>query len=555
MPLFLSFLFFCATANNGFSEVEKKEAPRFVIQKSEEKDVPIAEAERRVSAGAESVRQESLVIATPLHLNPEVSVLIRVPMQAGGVSGSHASNVIFYAPFLGEGFFKESYHNELTFTRGYTEFTCRIKNDPKDGEDRRKRYYYKESGWNDLVFFVQDYITQKYRLEPRRLIVVGESLGACMGAQMGVNESERIDAVAFLGGRIFDPPQKKSRVAWLAINSWGDSNSEPTREFVETVRAQGQNIIYAETPPSAGRFGDKNLHHSPGEEAYALLLEFIRGVVALREPSSGGVAGWLQRFLDSPWRTLRSEKAILSDAGKWSVVDERTGVRFPSEGTKKVWMALPHEAVKSARQGGEVPIIVQPPPEIPIKGVLAFFHDDTGEVPVLLMDYLYYLAKEGFVTVSRRTDPNPYEAAGQIGAFLDWVLAQEAWKSLPLSVVGTGEKGRSVLLALKGKTEPRIRALSAISLSPVPVVEEKNTAMEADDAWKVWAEHPRPILLFYGGDDTDRVGEGVSAEEFRKRFPQHPLVRVEVLKGVGADLGKQCPEAIRQMREFFNCRF
>ena len=178
------------------------------------------------------VKYGEFTLDVGLHRNDTVKVHYAIPLDKFGKPGPNAHNIVFYAPSLNaKKIFstvnkqnRKITNEKLCFTEedGYTMFTFDIVSDISEVESRDKIYYYKESGWHDLVFRVQEMLRKKFDLKKRKLLIVGLSSGGSMGEQLAVYYPDKIDAIAIGGGHRFDLPKKGNKVAWLSLHVAGD---------------------------------------------------------------------------------------------------------------------------------------------------------------------------------------------------------------------------------------------------------------------------------------------------------------------------------------------
>ena len=276
-----------------------------------------------------SVKYGKYEIDTKLMWNEKVVVYYAVPMK-NGFPSEGASNIVFCAPYVGEReFFKREFNNYFVKKLGFTVFSFEFKYDENRSiaSGRENWYYYKESGWHDLVFKVQDMLLRDFQLTRKKLLIAGESGGGSMAQQMGVYFPEKVEAVASIGGAAFDEPKEASNVAWLMINTWGASENRKNDDYQTDCRAIGMQVLRSRTPPVWKDKRERDFRHCPGPEAEELAFIFLKAIVELRDTNEG----------------------VLPVKEKWPIARDINGIKyyFPSEEFFNKWNSLPNSVIKS----------------------------------------------------------------------------------------------------------------------------------------------------------------------------------------------------------------
>ncbi|MFH1825436.1 MAG: hypothetical protein ABH873_09495 [Candidatus Firestonebacteria bacterium] len=365
------------------------------------------------------------VIDTDFPNNRKVVVYYAVPIRGDRVLSLIASNMVFCAPYVGETeFFKRNFNNYFVKKLGCSVFSFEFKYTEENAGDRKKWYYFKESGWHDLALEVQNKLIHDYGLERRKIIVVGESGGASMGQQMGIYYPDKIEAVAGIGGGYFDEPKVKSNVAWLMINTWGDIAMVKNDEFCRNADALGMQVLRILTPPVWDKKGDDNFHHIPSNLAEKYVFEFVKGILDLRKYNGGKVP------MCEKWPVkYSSEDKILY---------------FPSEDFKRTWEKLPHKFIRAMLKPSENNEVVEFPAKDAKKIVL--FLQDKKFYSTVLLDNVYYLHELGYDVVTIDIEMDIYDVCKKrIIKALQYSVEKSKKEGKELYAVGFWESGLTLL--------------------------------------------------------------------------------------------------------------
>jgi len=370
-----------------------------------------------------TVKRGEYTFTTEFENNTTVTVFYAVPMKFNRIMSS-ASNIVFCAPFVGERkFFVREFNNYFVKNMGCTVFTFEYKYKKEEPENRTKWYYYKESGWHDLMFKVQDKLIADYGLDRKKLIIVGESGGASMAQQMGIYYPDKVDAVAVVGGANYDKPTVKTDVAWLMINTWGDDTKKANDKFMEDSTALNMQVLRPVTPPIYANMGAQDFHHGASKMAEEYLFEFVKGIIDLRKNNNK-----------------------LPSAEKWPVKYSFEGkiLNFPSEGFRKKWEELPHDFIKKTFYPSAKDDVM----EYPVKkngNIILFLHDKKF-TSTNLMDNIYYLQELGYNVVTIDISMDDYVICKErIIKALDYSRNKAKQENKKLYAVGFGESGLTLL--------------------------------------------------------------------------------------------------------------
>jgi|GEM_PF-5916956 len=471
-------------------------------------------------------------IKSDLYDNKELVVYYRIWLDATGRPGPQADNVIFQAPYTNLGtngkYFDTSYQRKLTDQYGYTVFSLVVKGSLTYVEDRVKCHYYPESGSFDLAFKIQDFLRQKYNLSSKKLIVAGESGGSAMAELMGVHDSDRIDVVAFPGGRFFESPKPDSKIAWFGLNTWGDIPER--RSSYSTLKSQmdgmGLQLLYCQTPPEWKEVTSGNFHHILGPLAEELLVEYIHATIELRNQN--------KLFPASGWPVQ------IDDGGK--------KLFMPSQHFLELWKNVPHEAVKLVETGTSTPDnpITIFPTTNDLKGVVLFFHDDIFEPDVQLLDNLQYFADNGFVAFSLDTSDDPDENLKKIDQLITHIEGESRFNDLPIYLSGSGYGGQLSLVTAFHSHSTRIKAVATISSHPNWTFDETPPELAVRSS-------RLPILLIYGENDFKLTTRNYNLAKMQKAAPGGSRqVMIKVIPHGDENLGKDWFNSLDDICAFFS---
>ena len=212
-------------------------------------------------------------------LNPTSLVRYAVPLdKESGLPLPSASTVVFYAPFNGEAGQIRSglpaWVRDLSIKHGFSVFSLSIEANIFITDDHSQYYIYPESGWPTLVFRIHEHLVKEFGLEPRRLIVIGESSGGSMAQHMACAFPEKISVAAWNGGLRYTAFPSTCDARMLALNVWGCPGLEPTASMVREGLDKGIDIRHLVTPPAWHESGQFE-QHGAWELSYRLITEFI----------------------------------------------------------------------------------------------------------------------------------------------------------------------------------------------------------------------------------------------------------------------------------------
>lgn len=322
----------------------------------------------RTSSPTYKIKEGSFILKTNLPNNENLKITYMVPVDSEGKPLPSANNVVFHAPFAGEKIPLNSPHRRYFSEKlGFTSFSFNMKLDIR----YLYCYVFNDSGWHDIVFIAQQKLLNNFNLKPSKLLVVGQSSGGTMGQQLASVHPDKIDAVAMIGGGTFNPIKKNSKVAWLALSTWGDWYTPEGNELEKQAQSVGVQVLRGKTPGILKNKGNRFAHHSASPYAWKLMQEFIKGVAELREKNNGVMP------LSKEWpikQTVYNENKFL-----------------PSKEFASLWNKLPHEGTAIfEHKDNNSHIVVFPPSGRFARAIVLFVHDPLFYESTHLMDNLNY---------------------------------------------------------------------------------------------------------------------------------------------------------------------
>ncbi len=411
-------------------------------------------------SGVREVLFGEFVVDAKLYRNDTVKVYFSVPLGTDGKPAPSANNVIFHCPYTPErNFFSFPHHRWWSEKAGYTFFSMDINNSLRDIYDRKKCYYYPESGFHDLVFKCKRIIEDRYDLEHRKLLLSGESSGGVMAEEFVMSYFDRIDGVAVVGGHnnfvvnVSKKARKECHPGCLILHTCGDDFQRPVFDrYFQTLR-----LIVA---PNWDRKTGKYFHHAGSPMAWKFIHLFLKGIVELRAKHGGK----LPYYRDWPYSSARFHLKGWSSIFQ---IDKRD--YFPSKEFKDAWDKIPNELLtrmhanyrrnwmsderlkfmhmKRIRIRENLYFV----PENP-KAVVMYLHDpkeDKADSQANLSHCLYYLHQQGVVGASIMIYPEDQsrDSLKRVEKLLLEIKANKKWKDLPIYVCGLGIGGKIAALA------------------------------------------------------------------------------------------------------------
>lgn len=114
---------------------------------------------------------------------------------------------------------------------GFSVFSLTIEANVKITNFTDQYYIYKECGWYELIFRIKAHLEKQFKLDSRKLLIVGESSGASMAQQMVAAYPSKIAAAAWTGGSRYTEFTRPLTVSMLALSNWGCYGLHVTRDL------------------------------------------------------------------------------------------------------------------------------------------------------------------------------------------------------------------------------------------------------------------------------------------------------------------------------------
>ena len=265
-----------------------------------------------------------------------------------------------------------------------------------------------------------------------------------MAQLLAVHYSDKIDAVAMIGGHYFEAINKDSKIAWLTLNTWGCPNTQDAIQLKTQAKTQNIQVLRGETPFVLKSKDGGFSHHAASDFAWKLMQTFIKTMVVLRDKNHGAIPAvelWPITM------TIDREKQYL-----------------PSEEFAALWKQLPHEATASFENetDSEQPLIVSPPSGR-TKRIVFFVHDPSLYESTHLMDNLYFIAKKNNIAVSAEISDNQFKSLEKVRKTIAFILENEQWKTMPVYVLGSGVGGRLAAVAALANGSARIKQVTTFN--------------------------------------------------------------------------------------------
>ena len=192
-----------------------------------------------------------------LPLNKKVDVGYLVPLGPDGKPRPGAENMIFYAIPSGAANRKpgsQPWLQPLAREFNCTVFTLAIRSNLNITEDRRQYYIYREAGWFDVVFDIQEKLAKRFGLPHRKLLLMGESSGGSMVQRIAAAFPDRVAAAAWCGGSRYDLERlKKRRHSPPGGEYLGMSRGNDFRNVCRTGARGGQSRAFRPDAAGSGR--------------------------------------------------------------------------------------------------------------------------------------------------------------------------------------------------------------------------------------------------------------------------------------------------------------
>lgn len=402
------------------------------------------------------IRSGSFTMKTPFPRNEEIEVHYQLPLRDGKLAPT-APNLVYYAPFLNEkGFFKKELHLRLTRKYGLSLFAFSIKTKVEDLDQPETSYYFNESGWLRFVFDVQKRLLDETGLPYRKLLVMGNSAGSTMAANLAIHYPQWVEATSFVGGGRFDEPTEEcATVKWFVCHTMEDRSDAENREFVDKLQRLGASVLYAISPSIwTDRNKSVHFHHSPNDRASFATGDFLADIAAAREPGGepSDPAEWTV--------TVEEEVPALAGGSDHPAITSWHGALPGPEIAAYVPLRLMPLQTRLIETGqGRMPVIVAEPTGGSPAAIVVYVPEPEAGSP----DPLYYLADHGRVGVGVEIDPST--GGRDLLQVRDWIFSIGDWEDLPVYYVGS-EATWPILSQLHGQPARRDHGIFLIAPEP-----------------------------------------------------------------------------------------
>lgn len=405
------------------AEKEQKEAERERGRATPAKDaktirkyVITKDADKRRPEGNLPCVEKEFTISTGIETEPQVKLTCIVPVDGAGQPTEGARDVVFYSPYAGarNALAKRPELRRYANALGMTIFTIEITTDTKYLNDSEKYYCFPVSGWHEVAVNAWKKVLEEFKLEKRKLLIMGDSVGGSYAQQIAARYPDEIDAVAFTGGRLFGEVRKND-ISWLILSIWECPGMENSRNLANEYRALGVNVLQSEGPPIyPGNPAQHLYHHAPSNITFELMEDFLAGIRDLRKQHGGKVP----------------------PVAEWPVHETMFGETrvFPSTQTADSWKKLPLGVRREIELRDMLPIVLEPPEITADTGIVIYSHDPELR-NTILEDNMCFFASQGFICTALRPGAGTAEYRKLA------VYAASHFPNREIYVVGTGFSG------------------------------------------------------------------------------------------------------------------
>ena len=363
-----------------------------------------------------------------LPLNPEVEVGYIIPIDPSGKPLPGTENMIFYAPFNGEGNktpCSQPWLQELARRSDCSVFSLQIKMNYEIVRDRKKYYIYPESGWFDIVFDVQHKLAERFHLPRRRLMLVGESSGGSMVQQISAAYPERIAAAAWCGGSRYELSNiRYDGIPRLILSTWGCPGEQNSEELSQKLRRQDNPVLFSSMPPDFRL--NEWYHHAPGNNSYQLIQDFIKEV-----------AGQNAKYAESLSGSNVRKKYSFSEA----------------------FMRHWNERFKPYALYDLQNTYIMKPYAADAKRIVIAVSPVRGNFSIMAKDALYCLSKSNAIPIWIALEDDWIGARMLIDQALKTIIQSSKWQGLPIDIMGFGEAGMPGAIEAIRSDHMRIRKI------------------------------------------------------------------------------------------------
>ena len=212
-------------------------------------------------------------------LNETILVRYAVPFdQNSGKLHKNASRIVFYAPYADERRLKIGFipwHRYFAEFYGYSIFTFWVNTSNEMIENDEMYYIYKENGWPEIVFQIQEHLQQRFSLKNEKLYIVGESSGGSFAQQIVAAYPEKVSKAAWNGGLRYSTFKSGTQTKMLATSIWGDTGCLFTLLLYDQAKNMNIDMEFHVTPPNWLSKSKRFKHHEGWQFNYDLITAFI----------------------------------------------------------------------------------------------------------------------------------------------------------------------------------------------------------------------------------------------------------------------------------------
>lgn len=217
---------------------------------------------------------------------PTVRCDWRMPVDAVGRPLPVAADLVAMFPYPTETSAIEGFSSPLTTRYGFTSLTIRFpKMRPEDGvpaNDRKRWYYYPESGAGQAWITAIERVRQIGGLPPRQVFAMGRSGGGSAAHLFAEAHPELVAAVVQEAGRVH-AEQLRHPGPMLLLHGHHDYVAEACIGLEGRLRRIGSDVTRVGFPPGWGSRGSNLIwSHSATSQTADLMWQWLAGVANLR---------------------------------------------------------------------------------------------------------------------------------------------------------------------------------------------------------------------------------------------------------------------------------
>ncbi len=433
-------------------------------------DFPAAlPGETSIGEPAFTAREGSFTLPSDLEGNREVKVVYHVPEDAEGNLVDSASDVVFYAPYIGQKDpLREDYIRKLTMVHGMTVFSLEIGSDHRNVNDREKMYYYAESGSFDLMKRAWAKVRSLESLDQRKLLVTGNSGGSTMAHGLAVAMPKALEGVALVGGSRYVEGDF-SKVPLCVVTKRGDLRLPENLRLLARAEETQAPFLLAVTPACANEVGDfseqrtNNFHHSAQDAGLDIAVAYLCDLRDRRRSRLTGGDEDLRvplRFGEVPAGTLDDEEGAEAKEARLAGF---AGQMLPAPGpvTLAAWERNPNRFAQISVGEESLPVLARYPSDPETRGVVIYGGRVSGSAAET-GDGLDFIGLHGWIGVGIPAEFGQALEIEEWKALVDWVLAREEWQDYSVHLVGWDDAARDFLVLAAKENWKRVRSVTAL---------------------------------------------------------------------------------------------